>query len=629
MKTILLSEFSPGWFSLAFPFDRSINAVIKEIPGVRFIEQPRKMWIAPFHAIPALEMVGGQSGLFDVRVTARLKGYDANIAEALLAPAKPYQREAARKLAESYGYILAFDMRLGKTFTATIVAAHALMTRRANTVLVFCPPGVVGEWEKQFPRWSLGLPIHTVEGMKPWNDQERSTLLAAQWLALVCHYDLLKFRHDDIVDILRARGPFMVIGDEAQSLQNVKAARTKAVFSIVEMPNCTGRIALTGTPMRNRPRDLYGPMHFILPGGVGSRTKFTARYADGHMGDYGWEDDGISNEEELAARLKACSVRLTRADVAEFLPKSQRNIILCNMDPQTAQAYAAQEQAQAPLIARALEGDMSGSVQALVDLSRFTATSKIDSIVERVKYHLARGVKVLVGSNFHETAQLIEAALRKASNADPALPIPLFVAGGWKTVAQRTSAIDEWRSHSGPAVLIANFLSSGTGIDLSDAEVCLNAELTWVPADFLQWEARITDIHQGKRKTPPLYEYFLTRNTVDEDMAYKLLKKIANIERIVGGDAESKQLMKTLSSSELVDRSALSLNSVDMDDVRNAIARMRDRLMGKRTATDLDKYERLKAAIDFTELFGDSPDVSGLDASGVEDSGVESAEAVA
>lgn len=943
MKTISLAEFSPGWFSLSFSFDRSINALVKEIPGVRFVEQPRKMWIAPFHAIPALEMVGDATGAFDVKVTARLRGYNAQIFEGLLAPAKPYQREAAEKLAEHYGFMLAFDMRLGKcgkpddriltptgwttygsvrvgdlvigsdgkptevtgvfhrglvpfsrvtfrdktsvevgddhlwavqtpnwrvrspdkfvvketrelaaeplfdgagnarwfipmvkpvefpaqdlplhpyivgvllgdghiescTFTpgdelvpaevekllppdvkmtryaghpptnpkfglvgaargriavaglrgrswekfiphaylfgsveqrvellrglidtdgcvtdsnveftttserlakdvrflaqslggvatlavkevtpytykgerrfgrpafrlsislpfevvptrvkpwrmrekfspsraiisiesigeregicisvaaadhlyvvdhcivthntlvSSVAASHALMSGRARTVLVFCPPGVVGEWQKQFPRWSLGLPIVAVEGTKPWNDQERSTLISAPWLALVCHYDLVKYRLDDLVAVLKTRGLFLAIADEAQSIQNVKAGRTKAVFSIIELPNCSGRVALTGTPMRNRPRDLYGPLHFILPGGVGSRSKFTARYADGHMGDYGWEDDGESNVEELAARLKACSMRLTRRDVAEWLPKSERNVILCDMDPQTAKAYAAQEQAQAPLIARALNGDASGAVQALIELARFTTASKIDSIVERVQHHLNRGAKVLIGSNFHETAQTVESALLKAQPN-----VMLRSAGGWKTPAQRSKAIEEWRAWKGPGVLVANYLSSGTGIDLSDAEVCLNTELTWVPADFMQWEARITDVHQGKRTTPPLYEYFLTRGTVDEDMAYKLLKKIGSIERVVGGDSESGHLAKTLKGSDLVERSNLSLNSVDPDDVRAAIDRMRDRIMGKRSATDLDKYERLKTAIDFTEAFSDDEEVT-------------------
>lgn len=599
MKTISLAEFSPGWFSLSFPFDRSINAIVKEIPGVRFVEQPRKMWIAPFHAIPALEMAGDATGAFDVKIMARLRGYNAQVFEGLLAPAKPYQRDAIEKVAESYGFMLAFDMRLGKTLVSSVVGAHALMSGRARTVMVFCPPGVVGEWQKQFPRWSQGLPIVAVEGTKPWTDQERSTLITAPWLALVCHYDLVKFRLDDLIAVLKARGLFLAIGDEAQHIQNVKAVRTKAVFALVEQPNCSGRVALTGTPMRNRPRDLYGPLHFILPGGVGSRSKFTARYADGHMGDYGWEDDGESNVEELAARLKACSMRLTRRDVAEWLPKSERNVILCDMDAQTAQAYAAQEQAQAPLIARALNGDMSGSVQALMDLARFTTASKMDSIVERVQHHLNRGAKVLIGSNFHETAQTIEAALTKDPN------LMLRSAGGWKTPAQRAKAIEEWRAWKGPAVLVANYLSSGTGIDLSDAEVCLNTELTWVPADFMQWEARITDVHQGKRTTPPLYEYFLTRGTVDEDMAYKLLKKIGSIERVVGGDSESGHLAKTLKNSDLVERSNLSLNSVDPDDVRAAIDRMRDRLSGKRTATDLDKYERLKTAIDFTEAFAE------------------------
>lgn len=600
-KVLTLAEFSPGWFALQFSFDRSINAVIKEIPGVRFVEQPRKGWIAPFHALPALESVGASTGLYEAQVTARLPPFNADIHADLKAPLKPFQLEAATKLCQHFGFMLSLDMRLGKTITSSVALSHALMTGRANTGLVFCPPGVVSEWQRQFPRWSLGLQPVTVEGTKAWSEQERANLAAAPYLVLLCHYDLVKFREADLANVLRARGRFIVVADEAQSIQNRKAARTKAVNSVIELSNCAGRWALTGTPMRNRPRDLYGPLHFILPGGVGSYSKFSARYADGRMGDYGWEDDGESNVEELSARLKACSMRLTRQDVAQWLPKSERNVVLCNMNDEQAQAYAAQEQANAPLVKQALNGDASGALQALIDLARITTASKISTIVERAALHTSRGAKVLIGANFHETALSVEEALKKDGR------FRVYTAGGWKTPAKRDEAISAWKADGPGAVLIANILSSGTGIDLSDAEVCLNAELSWVPADWLQWEARITDVHQGKRTAPPMYEYFLTRDTVDEDMAYKLLKKIGSIERIVGGDSESSGLSTTLRGSGLVDRTKLSLSSVDPEAIQSALLRMRDRLMGKRSATDAEKYERLKAALDFAEAFTDEP----------------------
>jgi hypothetical protein len=97
-------------------------------------------------------------------------------------------------------------------------------------------------------------------------------------------------------------------------------------------------------------------------------------------------------------------------------------------------------------------------------------------------------------------------------------------------------------------------------------------ELEWVPADFRQAEDRIQDVHLGKRQTPPIYEYLLIQNTVDESMAKAILDKIRSIEAIVGSDAETSGVASTLRGAGVVGSARLGLPSNSAETVAAALA---------------------------------------------------------
>lgn len=173
--------------------------------------------------------------------------------------------------------------------------------------------------------------------------------------------------------------------------------------------------------------------------------------------------------------------------------------------------------------------------------------------------------------------------------------------------AKRKETVDKWRACPGPAILLVNTLSSGVGIDLSDADGAVFLELAWVPADFLQAEDRIQDVHQGKRTTPPWYEYLIVRETIDEAMAGALLKKIRSIDKVVGGTVESGQVASTLRGSEIVGASRLGLPSTDAETVQAALLAVRDKwLSGSGDAPKVDDLGAILA--DLNEAFADEPE---------------------
>ena len=62
--------------------------------------------------------------------------------------------------------------------------------------------------------------------------------------------------------------------DEGQFVKNRDAAVSRAVRDI----SARHRLVLTGTPLENRPLDLWSLMEFANPGYLGTRKSFVARF---------------------------------------------------------------------------------------------------------------------------------------------------------------------------------------------------------------------------------------------------------------------------------------------------------------------------------------------------------------
>lgn len=609
---IQLAEVLPHWYEARFSFHRPTIDKVKAIPGAKW-NPTKKCWVIPEHAIPALDLMGLRHNII-----ARRTRQPVVPLPDLMSKLRPYQQDGVKRLLSNTGYFLAFAPRVGKTPTATVAGASLLAAGAVRTLVVLYPNSVRGEWERQFPAFSSGLPLHAISGTGTFD----FTKVANQpYLVLGLHYELLRAdaKNDDgsfvqvkvldsLKDLLVARGPFAVIADEAHGIRNRKSPRAKLFMELGS--GAAYRWVLSGTPLRNYPRDMWPMWNFIHADSMSSYSKFTTRYADGHMGNHGWLDKGTSNEDELRARLASVSYKLSRQDVANWLPKADRRVILCDMTQDRMKVYKAQEAALGDKALKAMQD--SNSVQAtaaLRQLADLTSLSKLDKLIERVRYHLDRGVKVLVFANYHETLNKAWDALEKQHNfkADP-MPQPVFVAGGWMMADKRKKEVERWKATPGPGVLLVNTISSGVGIDLADAEVAIGLEATWVPADFIQMESRIEDVHLGKRKTPPLYEYLLVRGTVDEDMVAKLINKLAAAEAIVGGDDQSRGVTKMLRESGVVDRNVLELASEDPEVVASALDSLRNRLLGLDGAAENDVSDNDQPdldAYDDEDEFGD------------------------
>ena len=583
---IALNELGPRWYKAQFPFDRDLIDKLKQIPGCAWNAEG-KFWKVPHHVLPAFDAAGIRYQI----LSRSMRNFPLPLAP-LMDRLRPYQQEDVKRMLSEPQFILAYDPRVGKTPTASVGIASALAWGFVNTAVVLYPNSVRGEWERQLPAFTMGLPFVPVSGTEEF-DPAPYSLDKMRYLVIGMHYELLRAdggRDDngnfemsktvrEVLNLIYRRGPSLAVADEPHLIVKRKSPRAQLFIRVGAISAM--RWALTGTPLRSRPRDMFPIWEFLQAGSMGSYSKYTGRYANGHMGEHGWNDKGSSNEAELKARLASVYVKRTRQEVAPWLPKADRKIILCDMSKEQLRAYRAQETALAPQILGAINEDGSQAGRAAMrHLADSTSTAKMPRMLERVRHHTEdRGVKILVFALHHETLQKAWATLADAAElkGDP-LKAPVFIAGGFMLPDKRRAEIAKWKAHVGPAILLVNSLSSGIGIDLADADTAIGLEAAWVPADFTQMEARIEDVHLGKRTSPPLLEYLLARGTIDEDMVSKLITKLATTEAIVGGDATSVRMADDLRNAGVVDRSILSLAREDPETVAAALDSLRARL---------------------------------------------------
>jgi SWI/SNF-related matrix-associated actin-dependent regulator of chromatin subfamily A-like protein 1 len=78
---------------------------------------------------------------------------------------------------------------------------------------------------------------------------------------------------------------------------------------------------LTGTPMPNRPRDLFNLLRAVGHPAARSFIAFARQYCGAYRNNYGWVTEGASNLAELNLLLKEVMLRRKKDDVLDLPPK--------------------------------------------------------------------------------------------------------------------------------------------------------------------------------------------------------------------------------------------------------------------------------------------------------------------
>lgn len=504
---IQLQETPDRRIRMSFPYNADdLNFVKNQFVGRQYDGNTRS-WLVPVtdRNIENIRANAGRFGEVEA-VLRRLQERKAQAVEASQAFAasktfrlrdglkgelRPYQQAGVEFItghARNKAYI-GDEMGLGKTITA-LAATHQ---EQAYPALVVCPTVVVGNWKREANTWLPEKTVQIIKSGKDAIDPKADIVIASYALAGVAKGHRFQ----------------QVVCDEAHYLKNQKAQRTQTVVEIAKA--APRRLLLSGTPVTNRPKDLYSQLEVIDVAGkgnsLGSFFQFATRYCEGQQGRYGFEADGASNLEELNQRLRdGVYLRRDKSQVLTELPEKQRQVIPVGVPAETKRRikeigveYAIAQKNHVP----------GAALKAMTDELVAVGLGKIDAAAAFMEDFAETGKKLIIFSNLKEVQQGL---LRKAQE----LGVGTVHILGDDSSEKRTQAVDRFQQDPRVHFAVCSLKAAGVGITMTAASDVLMVEQDWTPANLDQAEDRA---HRMGQRNAVNVTYLVMSGTIDETLS--------------------------------------------------------------------------------------------------------------
>lgn len=465
----------------------------------------------------------------------------------------PYQIEGVKRLVNTKRLLLGDEMGLGKTVQC-IVAINQICSIDTR-ILVVCPKSLLGVWQNELNAW-LDVPL-ILQFVTPQQFPELQN-----GSITIINYDLCnKYRsqlNNSTFDVL--------ICDEAHYLKNKDAMRTKAVLGDNKHSgiSCHRLWLLTGTPVLNRPSELYPLLRAMNPSEFGSFKTYAERYCDAKKvkdsrGNYRTDYSGAKHLGELSNRLAPFMLRRYKSDVLKQLPPKFRSC-KCLLD--SGEADLERERIAGILMERSsytnkyddtlILEDFGSQASSLIQylgrdfnlndpkmrneimgliatVRRETAISKIDAAVEILE-NIILSEKVVVFAHHRDVIQKLVGIFGKRA---------VCVMGGMNN-EERFNAVSSFQTDPNVRMFVGSIRAAGVGLTLTASSRVVFLELDWSPAVMSQAEDRC---HRIGAAESIQVEYFVFQNTIDEWIARSLMTKQANIDRILPNEVENEKIV--------------------------------------------------------------------------------------
>lgn len=409
----------------------------------------------------------------------------------------PFQERGAEWLMPRENSLLADDMGLGKTCQA-IEVINALPSYAR--ILIICPAGLRINWLRELARWLT----------TPRRCEMAKKYVPAVPVVIVNYDKLTKFQVQ-----LRRTIWDLVICDEAHTIQNAFAMKCRQVLGDewTEPLPAARKILMTGTPMLNRPINLWTLLHFL--GLRMSREEYGARFCGG--GNF----QGCANPAELRALVAEFMLRRTKLEVLTDLPPKTRQIIRITASGAARAGMAAELsfERQAGEVVK-FRGHVA--FKKMSELRRMTAAGKIamPEVQAILREAAASSGKIIVFAYHNATVDAVAALF----------PGECVTYTGSSTTEQRQRAVDRFQAEPGCRVFVGTIGAAGVGITLTAARHVLFLEEDWTPGLIDQAEDRAW---RKGQKNAVLIQHIVLDGSIDARQLEVELQKQANISDII------------------------------------------------------------------------------------------------
>lgn len=500
-------------------------------------DRARGVWLAPssdlpliMQAFPGVRIQMNKALGTEVATASAKRAASAAVAPAgeLIIPVPdglelmPFQVAGVEWIERCKGRaLIADEMGLGKTIQAL---SWLNLHPDHRPAIVVCPNSVKLNWKAEAERWLID-PNDRVEvgaGGKP-----KPTILKSATI-LVLNYDILHRWVEALGKVAVA------ILDEAHYVKSRDARRSGAAKALCAAAKHV--IALTGTPILNRPIEAWHQVACIDPSVFPNFEEYAREYCGG-SGKGRKDPRGHSNLSELEEILRhRIMVRRLKADVLPDLPEKRRTTILIEVPLPEYQKHEAEVRGRASRfkeLKEALRAMLEG-VEDDAERKRLHADSVEGQEVPKLHGVLMRDIEQLkqdaVRAKYPQMLDWLTNALGQehkvivfAHHIEIQHRLIRDLEGygaakilGGMSIKQRQENVDRFQTVPECRVIVCSLGAAAYGINLQAASQVVFAELGWNPSHHDQGEDRA---HRHGQKNPVNAWYMVAVGTIEEEIA--------------------------------------------------------------------------------------------------------------
>lgn len=414
----------------------------------------------------------------------------------------PYQKEAFDAVRNLEYCGIFHEQGLGKTKIAIDLMLYWLSDGILDSVIIVVKKGLITNWKNE-------LAAHTSIKPKLISQSRKENFFAfnSPSRLYLTHFEVFKSENSRLKLFLKTRRVGVII-DEAQKLKNPDSVLTKAFFELSSL--FVRKAIMTGTPVANRPFDLWSLIYFLDEGeALGQDFKaFRSQY------DFGRElkenpDAREAFENRLASlhgKLSAFTVRETKARADISLPDKEFHSVECEWAPIQFEMYSKMRDEFRLVLFKNGElraDDAEGILKRLLRLVQISSNPEmIDSIYDETpgkfpvletlaEEIVATGEKAIVWTSFTENADWLTRELRARWGT--------VKVHGKMAMKDRDRSVEKFLTDPETKILVATPGAAKEGLTLTVANHVIFYDRSFSLDDYLQAQDRIHRISQTKR----------------------------------------------------------------------------------------------------------------------------------
>ncbi|MCU1323838.1 MAG: Helicase [Acidobacteriaceae bacterium] len=444
-------------------------------------------------------------------------------------PALPHQEVGSKFLEDRTAAALFDEQGLGKSRQLLDAICAAKSADEIDGALIVCPNTIKPTWGEEIERFT-DLPYALFGSGKKVRRLAFQSLRAAFY---VINYEAVSAEIASLKALLRFKRMALVL-DESHRIKSPLARITQSIHLL--SPLAARRYIMSGTPVANKPEDLWSQYFFLDRGAALGETfdDFKSRYCQ--------PSGGYTRVAELRERIQELSLRREKEGSVQLPTKSiiripvqlggrQRDMyeeLRASLALWVTSLSGQEILTQAEnILTRLLRLAQLASNPGLIDASYSEVPSKFAALDDLLPRYLSESnEKAIIWTSFVENIFTLR---KRFAHLEP-----VCIHGGMDSAAKQRS-VRAFRKDARVRLLIANPAAAREGLTLTEASTAIYVDRTFNLVDFLQSQDRI---HRLSQTRPCNILLLMAEGTIDEFVDFSLEQK-HRLARYTQGDVDT------------------------------------------------------------------------------------------